>query len=225
MPRRRRAPLARDVRGRWLARGSQVVSSRGRADRVRGTPFLDPKSSRVGASTLRYFGAHPYDPTLVARLPSGWADLRPVERGVVRVHVEMSRFNAGITRFISRFSPNVSALVRAHGLDLLARIQARTPRRTGRLANSFHMIPPNSRLFRFTYADSTGRSFEGSLEGVTTGPFEVVVGTNVEYAPAIEAGHSRQAPQGMVAVSVREKSTELEAAIAQAVRTNWNQAL
>lgn len=103
-------------------------------------------------------------------------------------------------------------------LELLARIARRTPVKTGRLRNSFHVVPPGSDSDSFDYEDNAGHPFSGNLtEGLPTGPFEALVGTNVLYALSIEAGHSRQAPNGMVAVSVAELRGALEAKLQEAI--------
>lgn len=183
--------------------------------------FVNPRAAL--AQTISYLGGQSYDVGALSRLNSG-GTLSPTQRGVVSIRFEFSRFNAALTRFLQEFSGNAHSIVRAHALDLLSRIQARTPVRTGRARNSWHMIPPNSSIFRFTYADRTGRSYDGSVEGVKTGPFEAAVATNVEYMPSLEAGHSKQAPQGMVAVSAREKSVELEAEISREIGSAWHRA-
>lgn len=138
------------------------------------------------------------------------------------VAVEVQSFVTSLELFRQLIGANADDLVMAHALDLQARIQMRCPVLTGRLRNSFHVIPPNTSGDRFRYTDSTGRSFNGALDGERTGPGEAVVGTNVPYALAIEAGGSRQAPQGMVAVSVKEKTDELDKELEAATVRLWN---
>ena len=257
MPRRYRS-LSRDVRGRWLARGTRSTRARavlptpptpviaggvtGARGRITGR-FLGPATSRLqtggrivgyqgaggrfvnaGAAwtqTIQYLGGQSYDVGALSRLRGGDA-LSPVQRGVVSVSMNMQRFNASISRFLQEFGGNVHSIVLAHGLDFLARVVARTPRRTGRAANSWHLIPPNTRIDRYAYRDNTGRSFDGSVDGAPTGPFEVVIATNVAYMPALEAGHSKQAPSGMLAVTAREKTKELDTEIARNQGDRWS---
>jgi hypothetical protein len=138
---------------------------------------------------------------------------------MIEVEMNGEQFVAAIQHFHDVMRGDVERILVAHALDLQARIQRRTPVLTGRLRNSIHTVPPNS-SDRFRYTDNSGKSFNGSL-GVSTGPGEVIVGTNVEYAPVIEAGRSRQAPQGMFAVSLKEKTLELERAIMQRVQQLW----
>ena len=146
--------------------------------------------------------------------------VRPSVRAVQGVAVEAERFVAALAAFHDLVGGNVDRLVTAHALDYQMRVQMRTPVRTGRLRNSIHTVPPNS-SDSFSYRDGTGRSYSGSL-GVRTGPGEAVVGTNVEYAAAVEAGWSRQAPAGMFAVTLKEKTTDLEREIEAATVRLWN---
>lgn len=180
--------------------------------------FVNPGLATV--QTIQYLGSQKYDVGSLSRLHSGSA-LSPSQRAVVQVHVDVARWNVAVGRFIQVFGGNMHRIVSAHALDLLSRIQARTPVDTGRLRNSFHVIMPNSSFDRFAYTDRTGRGFDGSLDGATTGPFEAGVGSNVEYGPRIESGSSKQAPHGMVAVSVREKSLELENEVARELGQAW----
>lgn len=62
---------------------------------------------------------------------------------------------------------------------------------TGRLKNSIYVktknptIMPNNQL---TYSDGKGKSYKSELSTVSLTDLEGAVGTNVEYAPAIELG-------------------------------------
>jgi phage gpG-like protein len=139
----------------------------------------------------------------------------------VRVEFELGRFNQSLDRYLQVVQPNVHDAVRTVALDLLARIKQRTPVDTGRLRNSFHAVMPGQ-TDNYSYSDREGRGYDGSL-GVTPkvsvlkGEVEAVVGTNVDYAIFIEAGHSRKAPRGMVAVSVLELTGALEKAVEAAL--------
>jgi hypothetical protein len=58
--------------------------------------------------------------------------------------------------------------------------------KTGRLRNSItHAVSGESKTF--TYTDENGKSFTGGLNAPSDGDDAVYVGTNVEYAPIIEA--------------------------------------
>lgn len=161
------------------------------------------------------------NPASGARLPSGIAG--------IRVDVEVGQFNAAWARYTATVNANMAQEVTRVALDLLARIQKKTPVDTGRLRASFHAVLPGE-TDRYTYQDKEGRTFNGSLGvkgdsvalgdwvlGRGDGKVGAVVGTNVDYAIYIEAGHSRKAPNGMVAISVAELTGALERAVARAL--------
>lgn len=140
---------------------------------------------------------------------------------MIRIFIEVERFNADVDAYISTFRKEAEKEIKALTLELLARIQRRTPVDTGRLKNSFHIIAPGE-TDHYTYQDHRGRSYWGALDGETHAQdddeqIEGIVGTNVPYAIYIEAGHSRQAPNGMVAISYAEMASALETAIERAL--------
>lgn len=96
-----------------------------------------------------------------------------------------------------------------HAFEALKRIQMRTPVRTGRARNSWHLVRPSA-VDAYAYEDNQGHAFDGTLSEGTTDVLEVLVGSNVPYMIALEAGHSRQAPNGMVAITLAELSGALE---------------
>jgi hypothetical protein len=106
-----------------------------------------------------------------------------------------------------------------HAFEFLRRVQVRTPVRTGRARNSWHLIKPESEDL-YQYTDNHGTSFDGTLSDGHTDPLEAVVGSNVPYMIALEAGHSRQAPNGMVAITLAELSGALEARLEAIFREN-----
>jgi hypothetical protein len=183
-----------------------------------GGKFVNPQ--QAVSQIITYLGGQSYDVGAASRLHSG-AALSPGQRGVVQVDIDLYRYNAALTKFLLTFSNNMAKVVRAHALELLSRVQQRCPVRTGRLRASMHAVMPNSSSDRYSYTDKQGHGFDGSLEGARTGPLEAAVGTNVIYAPAMESGGSRQAPNGMFAVSVREMAGELEQEIARELGAAW----
>lgn len=97
-----------------------------------------------------------------------------------------------------------------HAFEAERRIAMRTPVKTGRAKNSWHTVKPGE-SDSYTYQDDHGNTFDGTLQDGHAGPFEAIVGSNVIYMIALEAGHSRQAPNGMVAITLAELSGALEA--------------
>jgi hypothetical protein len=155
----------------------------------------------------------PFVPTLG---PSGGQI--PASSALLRVEFDVAAFNASLARYLSAVQPNVRDTVIKTALELLNRIQQKTPVDTGRLRNSFHAVLPGQTDTGFRYTDDHGKSFNDPLRmtaqlNILTGVYEAIVGTDVKYGPVIEAGHSKQAPSGMVSISVAEMMAALDAAV------------
>jgi hypothetical protein len=137
-----------------------------------------------------------------------------------RIDFNVELFNAAMEEYIKTFRKNVEFEIQNLALELLTKIERRTPTKTHRLQNSFHVIMPGE-TDSYRFEDSEGRSFDGVLHDhphaeLSDDVIEAIVGssgTAVPYNIRIEAGGSKQAPQGMVAISVAEMMGKLEAAV------------
>jgi len=136
-----------------------------------------------------------------SKLWTGLAVPRSVA-GAIGVSVALDALDAAMEAHVQETFQDAEDMIGSLALELLGRIQARTPVDTGRALNSWHAVMPGE-SDAYTYKDGNGKSFDGSI-GVTAGPLEAWVGSNVDYMIYLEVGHSRQAPAGMVAVSVLE---------------------
>ena len=137
-----------------------------------------------------------------------------------------ARLSRAIQAMVISLDADANDAVTAVGLTLLFKVQAKTPVDTGRLRASWHMIPPNSQSDPFSnYQDLLGRTFLGNLQAPRTGPGEVIVGTNVPYGIFIEAGHSIQAPRGMLSVSMIEIFGQLEKELDTRLGASWREAI
>lgn len=191
-----------------------------------GTQLLKPKSARpltggrsgqaATAFQVPLFTAPrttQFQPHLLFRVPAS--------EGFLRVEVSTREFNAALGRFATAFRANATELVKVHTLDLLRRVVMRTPVDTGRLKASEHAVLPGD-IDAYSYKDLKGRVFDGTLVGLPVSPYMGFVGTNVHYAIYPESGSSRQAPNGMFAVSLKEKTGELERDLEQMMPQAWS---
>lgn len=111
-----------------------------------------------------------------------------------------------------RINRPLGVVLRKIALDLHTAITERTPVDTGRLRASFqittgapaHTAPPPG---TYSKADATTPEIDG------TAP--VFITSALPYAEAIESGHSKQAPAGMVAISIIEMEAELRHLMSQ----------
>jgi hypothetical protein len=123
--------------------------------------------------------------------------------------VELQKFNQAASGYVNRFEKRVvqGALRIAYTLEGM--VKEDTPVLTGRARASWHVVPPG-RPDTFTYRDRRGKTFNGSL-GVMSK--YVLFGSNVKYMPRLEAGYSKQAPQGMLRINVKKVRYLLVAAL------------
>jgi len=140
--------------------------------------------------------------------------------GDFELTIEAGVFEQEVVGYLHALNKNIEEEMVRLAEDLLRRVRMRTPILTGRLYNSWHIIKPGE-MDSYEYSDFTGRSFDGALSVGHAESDEMViesfVGTNVPYAILIEAGHSRKAPSGMLAISIAEITGGLEKAAEDAL--------
>lgn len=146
--------------------------------------------------------------------------------GAVRVKVEYSLagFNTFLRRLRGRTQRGAALLVQKVALDALYRIILRNPVRTGRSRAAWTLYPEAAGVpspaptipAGVTAAEASAGQAEGRALGryreMLSGPrpfVEIVNG--VWYVVGLEYGMSRQAPQGMVRVSLAEIRAALAA--------------
>lgn len=89
-------------------------------------------------------------------------------------------FSGDINAFVKKTERKTLNIFRAVSYDVFGRIVVRTPVDTGRLRGNWHIS-----------------------QVITLGE-RVFISNNLPYAEAIEDGHSKQAPMGMVKVTIAE---------------------
>ncbi len=89
----------------------------------------------------------------------------------------MSRFTDDIARFRAKVASRVDQVIKKVGFDLHSLIVERTPHDTGRAKAGW---------------------------ALDARPEMTIIYNNVEYIVPLEYGHSKQAPQGMVRVSIAD---------------------
>ena len=81
---------------------------------------------------------------------------------------------------------------------------------TGRLRNSITHATSTNRG-QDAYADNNGQEYTGGAAKGTPEKKTVYIGSNVEYAPYVEQGTSRQAPQPFLAPAATDHTDEYKA--------------
>lgn len=118
-------------------------------------------------------------------------------------------FSLDLKRFSKSIEVDLLTARRKITLDLLAKMTMRTPVDTGRARMSWVVSDdePSSYVAAEGQGDATSG---GKIEAAFTKPFgRSVITNNLPYIRRLEFGHSGQAPQGMVRVSIAEIKSEL----------------
>jgi hypothetical protein len=119
----------------------------------------------------------------------------------------MGTFSADITRFCGNTKEGISRAVRKLVLDLHSNIVRRSPVDTGRFrANnqvSLNSIPADAVLAFEKNGNGTVSVGEAVMIRFSIGD-TIFLYNNVEYALALEYGHSTQAPEGVYRLSAME---------------------
>lgn len=140
-------------------------------------------------------------------------------------------FDAPVIEFAQAAGLKLSTAMQLISLDLLRRIVQRTPAKTGRARSSWDMtlgspsdfLPPEiegtapaadpMQKFTSSFAGG-GMGFHNAAAGID-GLQAVYIVSNLPYIEPLENGHSKQAPAGMVRLSMAEVSVEIEHLLGQ----------
>jgi len=130
----------------------------------------------------------------------------PIETSIQK---DARSFSKSLSQLAEFCTDNYEAVVTKTVIDLFRRIVERTPIDTGRARANWSIGPdPNAAV---DYKDlSDVADYEYKLDTGTIWIFN-----NLVYIVPLEEGHSDQAPQGMVAISLAEFSTFLKDAAKQ----------
>src|SRR4051812_15283579 len=116
-------------------------------------------------------------------------------------------FELDIARFVAKAKGNLDLVVRKVALDLFLRVIYKSPVDTGRFKSNWQVAINTIPQGVTAGADKSGSP---SIARVTAAATRFAAGqviylvNNLEYARALEYGHSKQAPGGMVRLSVAE---------------------
>lgn len=132
------------------------------------------------------------------------------------------QFQADLAKFAADMDVSYATAVRKVALSLHDRIVQRTPVDTGRARSSWTLqidtadtaTQPESVQYSPAQAASIATGLAASrITGLTdAAPYrDVWIANNVPYIEKLEGGSSKQAPSGMVAISLAEEEAEIAA--------------
>ena len=137
---------------------------------------------------------------------------------------QLFSFDRDLKAFAKQMDITYVTVVKDIGLDLFRRIVQKTPADTGRARASWTIAI--ARPDRTVAGEGQHPEFQSGAAGAATqkansvlasmkaGDYRPVwISNNLPYIEALEDGHSRQAPNGMVALSIAETQLELDTAM------------
>ena len=145
---------------------------------------------------------------------------------------EVIKFQVDLKRFASALNIGVAAAEEKLALDGLTMLAERTPKDTGRAAASWDVsldnpgdsVQPEGSRFSKEAAVMAARQHGLGLAGkLTANPWRVIwLFDNVPYIIPLEHGHSQQAPNGMVALTVADLGAEIDGILEAEARRAFN---
>lgn len=130
----------------------------------------------------------------------------------------LGSFELDIARFVAKANGNINLIIRKIALDLFTRVILKTPVDTGRLRGSWTVTIGATPSGSIALDDKDGSATIARTAAATLNlkAGEIIFLTSsLEYARAIEFGHSKQAPGGMVRLSVSEFPLVVSKAISE----------
>lgn len=116
-------------------------------------------------------------------------------------------FKTDLSQFADKIDLSVAQFRERLTLGLKEKIERRTPVDTGRLRASWAVSDTEPSSF----TPPVGANGRGPVQATFRDPFDIsFITSNLPYTLRVEFGHSQQAPNGMVRISLAEMITELE---------------
>jgi hypothetical protein len=130
-----------------------------------------------------------------------------------------SLFTAQIAAFVEKANGNVDLVVRKVALDMFSRVVIKTAVDEGRARGSWQCAIGSIPSGQVNYLDKTGAETIARINAAVApakGGDVIYLVSNLSYIWPLEMGHSKQAPNGMVRLTVLEWNQAVDRA-AQAV--------
>lgn len=119
----------------------------------------------------------------------------------------LGNFELDIQRFVAKAKGNIDLVIRKIALDLFRRVIMKSPVDTGRFKGNWQVaigsIPAGVLEINDKTGSATISKMTAAVLGLKAGETIYLV-NNLEYARPLEYGHSKQAPAGVVRITVQE---------------------
>jgi hypothetical protein len=128
----------------------------------------------------------------------------------------MGLFTADISKWVEKVEGRIDLVVRKISLDMFTRIILKSPVDTGRFRGNWQVaigiIPAGTLELTDKTGTATISQVDAALLKVKGGDVIYFV-NNLPYANRLEYGHSKQAPAGMVRITVEEYGLVVKSAV------------
>jgi hypothetical protein len=119
----------------------------------------------------------------------------------------MAEFSLAIDKWVAKAKGNADLVVRKVALDMFTRVILRSPVLTGRFRGNWQVTIGQPATGTVDTEDKSGAA---TVSKAASGVMQAKAGdvvwltNNLPYALTLEYGHSKQAPSGMVRITVQE---------------------
>ncbi len=133
----------------------------------------------------------------------------------------MKNFALQVDQWAAKAAVDIKVFTKLVAFKIHDRIVERTPVDTGRARASWTIIAGESADTSVAPPDFSGGAAAGSAaakakQGSIEPANSYVIANSLDYIEALENGHSRQSPSGMVALAIADVRTELEVSLGAA---------
>lgn len=158
--------------------------------------------------------------------------------GKYGLDVETKNFNMHVNQFLRSTSIDIDKGLKKFAFDLLKKIILKNPVDTGRSRAAWYVsavkLGGAGVSFSLTQRRAKSHNIDAANEGLRQGKYRDHLGpfitdkwiemiNGVDYIIFLEYGHSRQAPYGMVRVSIREMTGgKLPRDLGRRIQKQWN---
>lgn len=126
-----------------------------------------------------------------------------------------NQFSIDIAAFVAKAKDNADLVLRKVALDMFSRVVIKTPVDTGRARGAWQCAIGSIPAGQVNHLDKTGTEtiarINAAVAPAKAGNVVYLV-ANLPYINALEYGHSKQAPNGMVRLTVAEFNAAVERA-------------
>jgi len=132
----------------------------------------------------------------------------------------MNSFSRDVARFVAKTERNMRTVVRKSTFGVMAEVLAKSPVDTGRFRGNWQPAIGAAPAGTLEAVDPSGAATIAKVEAVTAAMKVgdvAYLANNLPYGPRLEEGWSKQAPQGMVRLSVQGWQPIVDEAVRQVV--------